>query len=73
MNSTPVPRLPPSGRRARTVQGKRPKRPGAQFDGYLTPTRPHPGAYDEMFTPDGTVRGPYRALYGSLAYVHCGA
>ncbi|WP_027928290.1 circularly permuted type 2 ATP-grasp protein [Amycolatopsis benzoatilytica] len=67
MNSNSAPRLPPAGRRARTVKGRRAARPGAQFDGYLAPERPHAGAYDEMFAPDGTVRGPYRALYGSIA------
>lgn len=67
MNSNPGPRLPPAGRRARTVKGRRAARPGAQFDGYLAPERPHAGAYDEMFAPDGMVRGPYRALYGSIA------
>ncbi|WP_037364385.1 circularly permuted type 2 ATP-grasp protein [Amycolatopsis orientalis] len=67
MNSNPGPRLPPAGRRARTVKGRRAARPGAQFDGYLAPERPHAGAYDEMFAPDGTVRAPYRALYGSIA------
>ncbi|GAB3351889.1 circularly permuted type 2 ATP-grasp protein [Amycolatopsis echigonensis] len=49
------------------MKGRRAARPGAQFDGYLAPERPHAGAYDEMFAPDGTVRGPYRALYGSIA------
>ncbi len=67
MNSNSGPRLPPAGRRARTVKGRRAARPGAQFDGYLAPERPYAGAYDEMFAPDGMVRGPYRALYGSIA------
>src|SRR6266498_474773 len=67
MNNTPTPRLPPSGRRARKATARRVVRPGAQFEGYLSPERPHAGAYDEMFAPDGTVRGPYRALYESIA------
>ena len=37
------------------------------FDGYLAPDRPHPGAYDEMFHPDGSVRPPYRALHEAIA------
>ncbi|QWF80630.1 circularly permuted type 2 ATP-grasp protein [Amycolatopsis sp. CA-230715] len=68
MNSTSSsPRLPPSGRRARAARTRRNGKPGAQFDGYLAPQRPHAGAYDEMFAPDGTVRPPYRALYESIA------
>ncbi|OJY49649.1 circularly permuted type 2 ATP-grasp protein [Pseudonocardia sp. 73-21] len=39
----------------------------ALFDGYLEPDRPHAGAYDEMFAPDGTVRTPYRALHDAIA------
>ncbi|HET6711642.1 circularly permuted type 2 ATP-grasp protein, partial [Amycolatopsis sp.] len=66
MNATP-PRLPPSGRRARKAATSRITRPGARFEGYLSPERPHAGAYDEMFAADGTVRGPYRALYESIA------
>ena len=30
----------------------------ALFDHYLEPGRPHPGAYDEMFHPDGTSARP---------------
>lgn len=44
-----------------------PKRTGEFFDDYLDPG---PGAlvrYDEMFAPGGSVRGPYRALYESIA------
>jgi uncharacterized circularly permuted ATP-grasp superfamily protein len=67
MNSNSAPRLPPRGRRARTARVKSNGRPGAQFDGYLSPKRPHAGAYDEMFDPDGVVRAPYRALYESIA------
>jgi len=67
MNNNSAPRLPPGGRRARTSKVSRNGQPGAQFDGYLSPKRPHSGAYDEMFAPDGTVRGPYRALYESIA------
>jgi uncharacterized circularly permuted ATP-grasp superfamily protein len=67
MNNNSAPRLPPGGRRARTSKVSRNSQPGAQFDGYLSPKRPHSGAYDEMFAPDGTVRGPYRALYESIA------
>src|SRR5690349_4546066 len=37
------------------------------FDNYLAPDRPHAGAWDEMFSPDGSVRGPYRALYRAIA------
>ena len=66
MNATP-PRLPPSGRRARKATTRRITRPGAPFDGYLSPDRPHADAYDEMFAADGTVRGPYRALHESIA------
>jgi uncharacterized circularly permuted ATP-grasp superfamily protein len=39
----------------------------ALFDGYLDPGRPHPDAFDEMFTSDGAVRPAYRALYESIA------
>jgi uncharacterized circularly permuted ATP-grasp superfamily protein len=67
MNNNSAPRLPPGGRRARTSKVSRNSQPGAQFDGYLSPKRPHSGAYDEMFAPDGTVRVPYRALYESIA------
>src|SRR6184192_3282114 len=66
MNATP-PRLTLSGRRARKAATSRITRPGARFEGYLAPDRPHAGAYDEMFAADGTVRGPYRALYESIA------
>ncbi|NMH96711.1 circularly permuted type 2 ATP-grasp protein [Pseudonocardia acidicola] len=37
------------------------------FDGYLEPDRPHPGVFDEMFSPDGAVRAPYRAVRDVLA------
>ena len=37
------------------------------FDNYLSPDRPNPGAYDEMFSPDGSMRGPYRALHEAIA------
>jgi uncharacterized circularly permuted ATP-grasp superfamily protein len=67
MNDKSAPRLPPGGRRARTSKVSRNGQTGAQFDGYLSPRRPHASAYDEMFAPDGTVRGPYRALYESIA------
>jgi uncharacterized circularly permuted ATP-grasp superfamily protein len=40
---------------------------GELFDGYLDPSRPHAGAFDEMFSDDGTVRSAYRRLYESLA------
>ncbi|OZM72857.1 hypothetical protein CFN78_14315 [Amycolatopsis antarctica] len=61
------PKLPPAGRRARTPKARTRGRAGEQFHGYLAPGRPHAGAYDEMFDSDGSVRGPYRALYESLA------
>ncbi|AUI62534.1 circularly permuted type 2 ATP-grasp protein [Amycolatopsis sp. BJA-103] len=68
MNNNSAPRLPPAGRRPRaTTSARRAAKPGAQFDGYLSPIRPHAGAYDEMFTADGTVRQPYRALYESIS------
>ncbi|MET0136324.1 MAG: circularly permuted type 2 ATP-grasp protein [Kibdelosporangium sp.] len=41
--------------------------PGALFDGYLDPDRPHAEAYDEMFAEEATVRSAYRTLYDSLA------
>jgi uncharacterized circularly permuted ATP-grasp superfamily protein len=41
---------------------------GALFDSYLSPARPHAGAYDEMFAVEGGVRTAYRALYDSVAY-----
>ncbi|MET0236303.1 MAG: circularly permuted type 2 ATP-grasp protein [Kibdelosporangium sp.] len=41
--------------------------PGALFDGYLDPDRPHAGAYDEMFADPSSVRSAYRTLYDSLA------
>ena len=37
------------------------------FDNYLSPDRPNPGAYDEMFSSDGSIRGPYRALHEAIA------
>ncbi|MGE3285644.1 MAG: circularly permuted type 2 ATP-grasp protein [Pseudonocardia sp.] len=37
------------------------------FAGYSAPDRPHPDAFDEMFTADGTVRVAYRALHEVLA------
>ncbi|RKT70041.1 putative circularly permuted ATP-grasp superfamily protein [Saccharothrix variisporea] len=40
---------------------------GELFDGYLDPSRPHAGAYDEMFGDDSSVRSAYRALYESIA------
>src|SRR4030088_521043 len=67
MNNNSAPRLPLTGRRARAARGRRNGHPGAQFDGYLTPTRPHADAYDEMFSPDGTVRMTYPAWYESIA------
>jgi uncharacterized circularly permuted ATP-grasp superfamily protein len=42
------------------------KPPAGLFDGYLDPKRPHAGAYDEMFAPDGTVRQAYRRLHDQL-------
>lgn len=41
-------------------------RAGESFDNYLDPDRPHPNAYDEMFSADGTVRPSYRALHESI-------
>ncbi|WP_414636078.1 circularly permuted type 2 ATP-grasp protein [Amycolatopsis sp.] len=67
MSTTPAPRLPLAGLKPRAVKAGRNGHPGAQFDGYLAPHRPHAGAYDEMFAPDGTVRTSYRALYESIA------
>ena len=37
------------------------------FDNYLSPERPNPGAYDEMFSADGSIRPPYRALHEAIA------
>lgn len=37
------------------------------FDGYLNPEGPHRRAYDEMFSEDGEVRAPYRALHDAIA------
>ncbi|WP_281690289.1 circularly permuted type 2 ATP-grasp protein [Pseudonocardia thermophila] len=37
------------------------------FDGYLNPDGPHRRAYDEMFSEDGEVRAPYRALHDAIA------
>src|SRR3954453_6178863 len=37
------------------------------FDNYLAPDRPHAGSWDEMFSPDGSVRAPYRALHNAIA------
>ena len=37
------------------------------FDNYLSPERPNPGAYDEMFSADGSIRSPYRALHEAIA------
>ncbi|MDQ3790929.1 MAG: circularly permuted type 2 ATP-grasp protein [Actinomycetota bacterium] len=42
--------------------------PAGLFDGYLDPKRPHAGAYDEMFAPDGTVRQAYRRLHDQLVH-----
>lgn len=52
-----------SSTRTRAARGE----PGELFDGYLDPNRPHAGAHDEMFAPDGTVRPAYRRLHDSLA------
>ena len=68
MATTPAPRLPTSGLRARTTtRSRRNGHADTRFEGYLDPRRPHAGAYDEMFAPDGTVRSHYRALYESIA------
>ncbi|RZQ65144.1 circularly permuted type 2 ATP-grasp protein [Amycolatopsis suaedae] len=72
MNNNAPPKLPPAGMRPRTARARTNGRPGAQFDGYLAANRPHPGAYDEMFAGDGTVRPPYRALYESIAALDAG-
>lgn len=40
---------------------------GALFEHYLAPGRAYADAYDEMFTPDATVRSSYRALHESVA------
>ncbi|WP_428514763.1 circularly permuted type 2 ATP-grasp protein, partial [Pseudonocardia sp.] len=37
------------------------------FADYAAPDRPHPDAFDEMFTADGAVRTAYRALHEALA------
>ena len=66
MSTNQGPRLPATGFRTRTSRAGRNGHAGAQFDGYLAPGRPHSGAYDEMFAPDGTVRSPYRALFESI-------
>ncbi|GAA4020743.1 circularly permuted type 2 ATP-grasp protein [Allokutzneria multivorans] len=39
----------------------------ALFDGYLNPTRPYAGAYDEMFATDFGIRPAYKSLYESIA------
>ena len=39
----------------------------ALFEGYLKPDRPHAAAYDEMFSADGEIRSPYRALHDAIA------
>ncbi len=57
--------LPKSPRRSRLSAV--PRRTGEFFDNYLDPDRAHSAAFDEMFAADGTVRGPYRALYESIA------
>ena len=62
--------LPTSPRRARLAAV--PRRTGEFFDNYLDPDRAHSSAYDEMFAPDGTVRGPYRALHESIAGLDVG-
>jgi uncharacterized circularly permuted ATP-grasp superfamily protein len=67
MSTNQAPRLPAAGLAARTSRASRNGHAGTQFNGYLAPDRPHAGAYDEMFAPDGTVRSPYRALYESIA------
>ncbi|SFP82199.1 Uncharacterized conserved protein, circularly permuted ATPgrasp superfamily [Amycolatopsis arida] len=72
MNANAALQLPPSGRRARSGRARTNGRPGAQFDGYLAPSRPHPGAYDEMFDAEGKVRPPYRTLYESIASLGIG-
>ena len=45
-------------RRPRGGAGPRRTSPAAAplFDNYLSPDRPNPGAYDEMFSPDGSIR-----------------
>ena len=62
--------LPTSPRRARLAAV--PRRTGEFFDNYLDPDRAHSSAYDEMFSADGSVRGPYRALYDSIAGLDVG-
>jgi uncharacterized circularly permuted ATP-grasp superfamily protein len=57
--------LPKPPRRSRLAAV--PRRTGEFFDNYLDPDRAHSSAFDEMFAADGTVRGPYRALYESIA------
>ncbi len=53
--------------RAKTDPSTNGHAPGALFDGYLDPGRPHAGAYDEMFAEETTIRSAYRTLYDSLA------
>jgi uncharacterized circularly permuted ATP-grasp superfamily protein len=70
MRSAEAEELPTSPRRARLASV--PTRTGEFFDNYLDPHRAHSSAYDEMFAPDGTVRGPYRALHDSIAGLDVG-
>ncbi|MGC0363352.1 putative circularly permuted ATP-grasp superfamily protein [Rhodococcus sp. 27YEA15] len=57
---------PPSKSASSSRSASSRARPSTVFDGYSDIGR-YELAFDEMFEPDGTVRGPYRGVYKALA------
>ncbi|WP_158170122.1 circularly permuted type 2 ATP-grasp protein [Rhodococcus sp. JT-3] len=57
---------PPSKSSSKTGSTTTRARPAAVFDGYSDIGR-YELAFDEMFEPDGSVRGPYKGVYKALA------
>ncbi|QXC41009.1 circularly permuted type 2 ATP-grasp protein [Rhodococcus qingshengii] len=57
---------PPSKSSSKTGSITTRARPAAVFDGYSDIGR-YELAFDEMFEPDGSVRGPYKGVYKALA------
>ncbi|MCT6733142.1 MULTISPECIES: circularly permuted type 2 ATP-grasp protein [Rhodococcus erythropolis group] len=57
---------PPSKSSNKTGSTTTRARPAAVFDGYSDIGR-YELAFDEMFEPDGSVRGPYKGVYKALA------
>ncbi|MBP1051497.1 circularly permuted type 2 ATP-grasp protein [Rhodococcus qingshengii] len=57
---------PPSKSSSKTGSTTTRARPAAVFDGYSDIGR-YELAFDEMFEPDGSVRGPYKGVFKALA------